>query len=136
MLQFKTLQRHLLFSLLLPVGLLLLGVGFLGFLYARQNLLQEWRETAELRLQRAAHYLDMRLSQPLTWMESFSQVDTDPHHQETQTWILEHLRKLPGVKGVRLVWQDGPRQEVLLTGLAQPLPAQAKLVAALSPPHF
>jgi adenylate cyclase len=136
MLQFKTLQRQLLFYLLLPVGLLLLGMGFLGFLYARQNLLQEWREAAELRLQRAAHYLDMRLTQPLTWMESFSQVGLNPHSLDTQTWILQHLRKLPGIKGVNLMWQDGQRENVLLTGLSRPLPIQALMVASMSSPRF
>jgi class 3 adenylate cyclase len=136
MIRFKTLQRQLLVSLLLPVGLLLLVVGFIGFLYARQNLLQEWREAAVLRLQRAAHHLDMRLSVSLTWMESFSQAGTGPHRLDTQTWILEHLRKLPGVKGVKLVWQNGQSEEVLPTGLTRPLPAQSNLVTALSSPRF
>jgi adenylate cyclase len=136
MLRFKTLQRQLLVFLLLPVGLLLLGVGLLGFLYARQNLLQEWEDAAVLRLQRAAHYLEMRLSQPLTWMESFSKVGSGPHRLDTQTWILEHLRNLPGVKRVKLVWHNEHSQEVLLTGLAPPLPAQADLVAAMSTPRF
>jgi adenylate cyclase len=136
MIRFKTLQRQLLVFLLLPVGLLLLGVGFLGFLYARQNLLQEWREAAVLRLQRAAHHLDMRLSLPLTWMESFSQVASGPHRQDTQAWILGHLRKLPGVEGVKLFWQSGPSEEVTPTGLTRSLPAQSDLVTALSPPRF
>lgn len=136
MFRFKTLQRQLLVSLLLPVGLLLLGVGFLGFLYARQNLLEEWQESAVLRLERAAHFLDMRLSQPLTWMESFSQVSPGPHRLDTQTWILEHLRKLPAVKEVKVLWQNGQREDVLLTGLTPALPAQAQLVTALSSPRF
>jgi adenylate cyclase len=136
MLSFKTLQRQLLFSLLLPVGLLLLGVGFLGFLYARQNMLQVWEEAAVLRLQRAANYLDMRLHQPLTLMESFAQVSPGPHRLDTQTLILEDLRKLPGVKGVKLAWQDGHNQDVLLSGLARPLPAQVDLVTTMSSPHF
>jgi len=136
MLQFKTLPRQLLFSLLLPVALLLIGVGLLGFLYARQNLLEEWQQAAVLRLQRAAHYLDMRLSLPLTWMESFSQVGESPHQRDTQAWILEHLRNLPGVAGVKLAWQDRPCEDVPPTGLSQSLPAQAELVTALSSPRF
>ncbi len=136
MLRFKTLQRHLLIFLLLPVGLLLLGVGFLGFLWARQSLLEGWREAAVLRLQRAAHHMDMRLSVPLSWMQSFSQVGSGPHRQEIQTWILEQLRKLPGVDQVKIIWQDGRREEYLPTGLSQPLPAQAEQVSALSPPRF
>lgn len=136
MLHFKTLQRQLLFSLLLPVALLLMGVGYLGFLYARQNLLQEWQQAAVLHLQRAAHYLDMRLSLPLSWMESFPQVGSSPHGQDTQVWILEHLRKLPGVVGVNLTWSGSPREEIVPTGLTPPLPPRAKLVTALSPPRF
>ena len=122
MLQFKTLQRQLLFSLLLPVALLLIGVGLLGFFYARHNLLEEWQQAAVLRLQRAAHYLDMRLSQPLTWMGSFAQVGASPHQRDTQAWILEHLRTLPGVAAVKVAWQDGPSDEVLRPVFQSPCP--------------
>jgi hypothetical protein len=104
MLRFKTLQRQLLISLLLPVGLMLLGVGFLGFIYARQNLLLEWQAAAVLRLERAAHYLDMRLTLPLSWMRSFSQVGPGPQRQEMQTYVLGQLRGLPGVDRVKLIW--------------------------------
>lgn len=136
MFQFKTLQRQLLLSLLLPVGLLLLGAGFLGFLYARQNLLEEWQEAAVLRLQRAAHHLDMRLALPLSWMRSFSQVGLSPERGEMQTWILGQLRELPGVNQVKLVWPDGATEEYLSTGLSRPLSARASLVAGLSSPRF
>jgi class 3 adenylate cyclase len=136
MFQFKTLQRQLLISLLLPVGLLLLGVGFLGFLYARQNLLQEWQEAAVLRLERAAHHLDMRLTLPPPWMRSFSQVAPGPQRQEMQAYVLGQLRRLPGVNQVKLVWQGGAEQEFLPTGTALPLPPKAALVADLSSPRF
>jgi len=136
MFRFKTLQRQLLFSLLLPVGLLILGVGFLGFLYARQNLLQEWQESAILRLQRAAHHVDMRLSLPLSWMKSFSEMGIGPERQAMQTWILGQLRELPGVDLVKLVWPDGLSEEYLATGLSRPLSAKAERVTGLSSPRF
>ena len=39
----------------------LIAMGVSGFFYARDLLLDQWREAAILKLQRAAHEIDMRL---------------------------------------------------------------------------
>ena len=64
----KTLQQRLVIFLLLPAAVLLFATGFLGFIYARGVLLKQWREAAILKLERAAHYIDMRISQPSLWV--------------------------------------------------------------------
>ena len=67
----KSLQQRLTLLLLLPVALFLFLTGLFGFIYARGTLLDEWRETAILKLQRAAHHIDMRLSRPIHRIEMF-----------------------------------------------------------------
>ncbi len=67
----KSLQQRLALFLLLPVALLLFLTGFVGFLYARGIMLNEWRESGVLKMQRAAHHIDMRLSQPIEWINMF-----------------------------------------------------------------
>lgn len=54
MLKIRSLQQRLVLFLLLPVAALLLGMGIIGFIYARNSLLSQWREAAILKLQRAA----------------------------------------------------------------------------------
>ncbi|MCB2228148.1 MAG: HAMP domain-containing protein [Desulfarculaceae bacterium] len=95
-----SLRQRLLIFLLLPVALLLVGLGGFGFYYARQSLLDSWRESAMLSLERAAHAIDMRLAQPEDAVELInslsSQAPTNPQEWETQ------LAKLPGVDRVRM----------------------------------
>jgi len=67
----KSLQQRLILFLLLPVAFLMLSIGFLGFIYARQALFNEWKEASTLKLERAAHYLDMRLAKSEDWIKLF-----------------------------------------------------------------
>ena len=54
-------------------------MGAVGYLYIRASLFKEWQEAAILRLERAAHSMDMRLSEPIQWMENFAK--TGPGQQ-------------------------------------------------------
>ncbi|NIW00493.1 hypothetical protein GWN26_15755, partial [Candidatus Saccharibacteria bacterium] len=69
----KSLHQRLTFFVLLPVALLLIGMGFVGFIYARNSLLAQWREAAILKLQRAAHQVDMHLEQIKSWNQFFTE---------------------------------------------------------------
>ncbi|UCF01026.1 MAG: hypothetical protein JSV14_11625 [Deltaproteobacteria bacterium] len=71
MIKVKSLQQRFVLFLLLPVTGLLLGMGIVGFIYARNSLLTQWREAAILKLQRAAHDVDMRLSRPKEWLQIY-----------------------------------------------------------------
>ena len=64
----KSIQQRLAIFMLLPVALLLIAMGVLGYSYARRSLFNEWREAAPLKLQRAAHSVDMRLSNIKEWI--------------------------------------------------------------------
>ncbi len=91
--------------MLVPVAFFILGIGFLGYVYIRQTLFQQWQETAILQLARAAHSLDMQLSAPIHWMQALAGTGGRPGEEETQEWILKQLRQLPGVSQITLTWR-------------------------------
>jgi len=102
----KTLQQRIILLLLLPIAAVIIITGILGFLYAKENLLNEWRESAILKLQRAAHHIDMRLNRPIEWMEMFHKTAGGMGAYAVQQWILEQLKDLDGVTGADLEWME------------------------------
>lgn len=114
MIKLKSLQQRLVLFLLLPVSALLLGMGFVGFIYARNSLLTQWREAALLKLQRAAHDVDMRLSRPKEWLQTFNDTGGEHYDERTQDWILGQLRQINGVERVTLTTADEKAGEEVL----------------------
>ena len=87
----KSLQQRLVFFLLLPAACLLFLMGFTGFLYARKIMLGQWQEAAIVKLQRAAHNIDMRLSRPIEWIEMFHKTGGERVEYALRNWILSQL---------------------------------------------
>ena len=106
MLKVRSLQQRLVLFLLLPVAVLLLGMGIVGFIYARNSLLTQWSEAAVLKLQRAAHDVDMRLNRPLQWLEMYNKTGGEHFDEHIQEWILEQLGQVEGVEKVSLTRVD------------------------------
>jgi len=106
----RTLQQRLSFFVLLPVAVLLLGMGAAGFFYARNKLLDQWGEAAVLRLERAAHQVDMRLNMPKIWLELYQRTSEKPYAGWIQNDIIEQLKAVEGVSRVTLnrVWNTVP----------------------------
>lgn len=102
MIKVKSLQQRLMLFLLLPVAALLVGMGIIGFVYARNSLLTEWKEAAMLKLQRAAHDVDMRLSRVKQWVLLYHRAGSEPYSEQTHDWILEQIGHLDGVERVTL----------------------------------
>ncbi|MGE5310867.1 MAG: SpoIIE family protein phosphatase [Nitrospirota bacterium] len=102
MLRPRTLQQRFVLFLLLPVAVLLFGIGLAGFFYARSALLEEFREATILRLQRMAHEVDMRLGEPKRWLEMFGETAGELQVGQVRRWLLERMRELPGVVRVEL----------------------------------
>ncbi len=100
----KSLQQGMILFLLVPVALLLLAVGTVCFFFARQVLLNEWKEASILKLERAAYQLDMRLSKPREWVEMFNKTADKRGGYAIQEWIIQGLRDLEGVASVDLKW--------------------------------
>lgn len=96
-----SLRRRLMVLLLLPVALLLLGLGAVGFFYARDSLLDQWRGSAVLSLERAAHAVDMRLEQPEEAVKLINSLaGLAPY--SAQEWEAQ-LMRLPGVTRAKLI---------------------------------
>ncbi len=67
----KSLQQRLNLLVLLPAALLLLLIGVFGFIYMRGTLLTEWQDASIVKLQRAAHHIDMRMGRINNWVQMF-----------------------------------------------------------------
>ncbi len=106
----KSLQQRMAFFLLVPVALILLAVGAVGFMYARSAILQQWEEAAMLKLQRAAHQIDMRLARPMEWIQGFQEASAARGGPQVQDWLMRQLEGAPGVTSVRLTWLGGAPQ--------------------------
>ncbi|MCK5553594.1 MAG: HAMP domain-containing protein, partial [Deltaproteobacteria bacterium] len=141
----KSLQQRLLLFLLLPVACLLFLVGLLGFIYARQVMLNQWREGAVLKLQRAAHNIDMRLGRPIEWIEMFHKTGGKRAEYALQNWILDQLRELEGVTKVHLQWSDqGPERRTMrmMPGMHPRMGSQSMMrfhrgrIAEVTPPTY
>jgi adenylate cyclase len=95
--KFKSLLGKLSVLLLLPVFTILFFGGIISFLYVRNVMLNQWNEAAILKLQRAAHDIEMRLSKPIGLMEMFYDTGSGSDSQTHQEWVINRLRGLDGV---------------------------------------
>lgn len=101
MFQVHSLQKRFVLFLFVPVILLLVAMGAAGFIYARQTIIAQWEEAAVLRLQRAAHLVDMRLSRPKELVRLYLESQRGHMGNAVRTAILGQLRETPGVLGIR-----------------------------------
>jgi class 3 adenylate cyclase len=129
--------------LLVPVALLLLAIGAYGFFFARQVLLDEWKEASILKLERAGHQLDMRLSKPEEWIEMFNKTAKSRGAHAIQEWILQGLRDLEGVVSVDLKWKeisDEPVSDTMERGFnpgdKEMMRFRRAKIAEVTPPHY
>jgi sigma-B regulation protein RsbU (phosphoserine phosphatase) len=122
MIKLSGLQQRLAIYMFLPVALLLAGMGIAGFVYARNSLITEWGEAANLKLQRAAHQVDMRLGRAKEWLKMFHTSDENPYSGYVHELVVEQLKKIDGVARVDVKWTDSRRSlEVAKRGLVPSL---------------
>lgn len=131
MLAFKTLERRLIVLLVLPVTMFLLVLGFFGYRFIQGIIFKEWQEVAILRLERAAHLMDMRLDDQVEWMERFARAGQAPGGKEIQDWLLRQIKSRPGVIRVNLNWEKKPRTR---GRLVRPRSAEISAINYFYPP--
>lgn len=118
MIKLSGLQQRLALYMFFPVALLLTGMGIAGFIYAKNSLLIQWGEAANLKLQRAAHQVDMRLGRAKEWLKVFHTADENPYANNIYELVIEQLKEIDGVARVDLTWTDARRPpEVAKRGL-------------------
>ena len=103
----KSLQKRLTLLVLLPAALVLLFIGIFGFIYVRGALFTGWEESSVVKLQRAAHQIDMKLGRITDWLQMFHQTSDGRGGALIQDWILRQLRDMKGVERAELKWEDG-----------------------------
>lgn len=121
MLRPRSLQQRLSLFMFLPVALLLIAMGFVGFIYARDSLVNQWREAAILKLQRAAHQVDMRLSRTKIWIQMFHKTAGEKYPDSIHLWVVEQLKDLEGIARVNLIWNDDAPDQGLSSGNSPPM---------------
>lgn len=91
----KTLQQRITLFVLMPVFLILAGMGWASFVMTRNALLLQWSETAIAKLQKASHMIDMRLSKAKDLFLMLQ--DEESQTLEVQKFIINQLEKMEGV---------------------------------------
>jgi sigma-B regulation protein RsbU (phosphoserine phosphatase) len=134
MLKIRGIKQRLAIFIFLPVAVLLIGMGVVGFIYARDSLLAQWGEAATLKLQRAAHEVDMRLSRAKEWLKMFHTTGDNPYASYYHDLIIEQLQELEGVTRVNINWTSGRRPlEVEKRGL---IPFMETTVFHITAPRY
>ena len=134
MLKLRGLQQRLAIFMFLPVALLLIGMGVAGFIYTRDSLLAQWGEAATLKLQRAAHEVDMRLSRAKEWLKMFHTTGDNPYAAYYHELIIEQLQGLEGVARVNVNWAAGYRPlDMEKRGL---IPSMESAVVEITVPRY
>ncbi len=128
MFNFNSLERRLTVLLLVPVTLFLVVLGVYGYRFIQGLLFKEWQESAILRLERAAHQMDMRLQGQSDWMAMIARSGSDPQGPEIQRWLVEQERSQPGVGLVNLTWEEAgaPRRFAAISAIQYFYPADGK----------
>lgn len=113
MFRFRSLNERLSVFMLFPVAVLLIAMGYAGFIYARDSMQAQWRESTILMLQQTAHRIDMRLSRPKEWIKMFYKTSGKNHvDHHVQQWVIDQLQNLEGVDNVELMWMSGPADDL------------------------
>lgn len=120
MIQPRSLQQRLSIFLILPVALLLIVMGFAGFIYARNLLLSQWREASILKLQRAAHQVDMRLQHVKEWIRIFHQAAGGQENPMLPFLAMEQLEMQESVDHVHLTWENNPADDMNMQNARMP----------------
>jgi len=115
---------------------------FTGFFYARKIMLGQWTEAAIVKLQRAAHNIDMRLSRPIEWIEMFHKTGGERGEYALRNWILNQLKRLEGVTKVHLQWLDQGAERRMAPGMHPRMNHQRMMgfhrggIAEVTPPRY
>ena len=113
MIRIRSLHQRITLFLILPVAVLLLAMGAVAFGYARNVLLSQWTDATILRLQRAAHHVDMRLDAPMKWMRILQEAVKTPGEHSLQSAVIQQLRSAEGVSDVRLMPAESERSQTM-----------------------
>ena len=105
-LQFKTLQGRLIVLLLAPVFLIFFSGSIISFLYTRNIMISQWNESSVLKLQRAAHYLEMQVLKPIELLNTLHKIDYFQDMTKFKNELMKNLADLEGVVRVGITYSQ------------------------------
>jgi class 3 adenylate cyclase len=111
-----SLQRRFLLLLLLPVAVILIIAGVGGFLYARAFLVDQWTVSTRLKLEKAAHQIQMQLEEKLELIRLIGRAEEIPDSDIVRTYLIQELLTGDGVRFVDLEPVDKKIQEAVKEG--------------------
>ncbi|GEM_PF-211071 len=109
-----SLQRRFSLFVILPVAVILAVTGIGSFLYASYYLVDQWRWTSVLRLEKAAHQIQMRLDEKLRLINLIAGADNIPNGGVTQAYLIQQLRSQEGVRFVDIELSSSGRKSTRL----------------------
>jgi adenylate cyclase len=97
-----SLQTRFIVYLLVPVALTILISAGRVFLRSRDFLIEQWVDSANIRLEKVAHEISWRLNEKLKLTELITKAETVPSGNEMKTFLIQELLRTQGVRSVDL----------------------------------
>jgi len=97
-----SLRRRFILFITLPVALVLLGVGWISFMYARSALLEQWSASVLLKLEKTAHQVHMSLDEKRELVDLIAELARVPNSETAQRFFVQKLSLQPGVASVTI----------------------------------
>ncbi len=102
----NSLQGRLLLLVLLPVFCIIFLWGITSFIYTRDAMVAQWNESAELKLQRAAHLIEMRMLRPVELIELMFKAIPQSQSPLFNEMAITALEELDGVVKVTFLNEE------------------------------
>jgi len=107
----KSLQQRTVVFILAPIFLLLTLAGWFGYQAVRKVLLDQWSETAQAKLERAAHNIDMELNRPKQLLFLLEGLTPQYATGSIRNFIIDQVKNVDGVVKVKVDWPQTIPQE-------------------------
>ncbi len=112
------LKNRLLVFLLLPAALINLMTFLWAFVYSRENLIEQWIQGANAKLEYAADRIGCGVGQQLALLKAIQQAETAPQKAVLQTFLFQLLKSTPGVRFLDIrTFENGSNKPVKRGGL-------------------
>ena len=95
-----SLERRFLLLLLLPVAVILITVGVVGWIFARSFMVDQWVDSTRLILEKAAHHVTLRMDEKLELIKLIAKAEEVPNDAVVQAMLIQQLVEKEGVRFV------------------------------------
>ena len=102
----KSLQQRILFYAILPTFVLLIVLSLVGFLFVRNLLITQWKDTTISRLERSADLIEARLREPKLLLMMLQNEDNASAPDQLINHIVSQIRELDIVEEVVVSWPE------------------------------